>query len=108
MIEEYKNYFIERGIPFKNYRAYEIEKFMLFVKYKKLSSLDHTDFERFIQTRKKEVSGATLDKISSVITCFIIWTAKKTKNYNLLTDALFNKLLMPKIQKKKKCKDLST
>lgn len=106
MENNYKDYFIDKGIHPKDYRAYEIEKFMLYVKYKKLGSLKFEDFEKYISARKKDISTSTLYKIHSVISCFIIWTAKKTKNHNLLTEAFFDKLLIPGNQKKKKCRDL--
>lgn len=102
----YKDYFTEKGISLKDYRAYEIEKFMLFVKYKKLGSLKFSDFEKYLLNRKKTVSSSTLYKIHSVISCFIIWTARKVKNHNLLTEAFFDKLLIPSSQKKKGCKEL--
>lgn len=95
------DYLVEKGIGKKDYRTYEIEKFLYSIKIQNLEKITFTIFHQYMISRQKNLSYSTVKKINSLITSFLFWVATKSKNYRLLTDLYTDKSILTGARKKK-------
>lgn len=95
------DYLVDKGMVGKDYRKYEIQRFLRWVGTDKIESISFAQFRDYLIDRSKGISYATLRKINSLLSNFLFWVAQHNKNYKLLTQIYTDKSILRASRKKK-------
>lgn len=104
MKKRLSDYLVEKNFTGKNYRKYEIMKFLRFLNTDKLESITFDDFQSYLKFRSEGISYPTLKKINSVVSNFLFWVAKHNKNFKFLTQLYTDRSILLTARKKKDIK----
>lgn len=101
MKKNLNDYLVEKDMTGKDYRKYEIQKFIKWLDIKKLETITFEQFQDYLKFRNQNISYSTIRKINSVISSFLFWVANNNKNFKLLTQLYTDKSFLNSARKKK-------